>query len=79
MKILSVTATSIQVSWWEPARANGVLQGYRIYFLQQNITSVQTVPGNKSTTVETLTRLSKFIGNWMEKDSIPEIFFQFEI
>ena len=26
MKILEVTDTSIQISWWEPARLNGVLQ-----------------------------------------------------
>ena len=26
MKILKVTDTSIQISWWEPARQNGILQ-----------------------------------------------------
>lgn len=34
-------------------------QGYRIYFLHQNFTSVQTIRDNKSAMVETLTRLSK--------------------
>ena len=35
VRLLGVTDTTIQVSWWEPARANGLLQGYRIYFLHQ--------------------------------------------
>lgn len=60
MRLLSVTDTSIQVSWWEPARANGVLHGYRVYFLNNNFTSVQTIRDNKSAMVETLTRLSKW-------------------
>ena len=59
VRILAITDTSIEISWWEPARANGVLQGYRIYMLHQNFTSVQTVRSNKSSIVETLTRLSK--------------------
>ena len=37
VRLLGVTDTTIQVSWWEPARANGLLQGYRIYFLHQVI------------------------------------------
>ncbi len=59
MRVLSVTDTSLQVSWWEPARANGLLQGYRIYFLHNNFTSVQTIRDNKSAMIETLNRLSK--------------------
>ncbi len=61
VRILSVTDSTVQVSWWEPARANGVLQGYRIYFLHNNFTSVQTIRDNKSSMVETITRLSKCI------------------
>ena len=60
IQVMSTTDTTIQISWWEPARANGVLQGYRIYMLHQNFTSVQTVRSNKSSMVETLTRLSKY-------------------
>ena len=59
VQLLSVTDTSIKISWWEPARANGVLLGYRVYFLHRNFTSVQTIRDNKSAMVETLTRLSK--------------------
>lgn len=50
----------MEISWWEPARANGVLLGYRLYFLHNNFTSVQTVRDNKSAMVETLTRLGRF-------------------
>ena len=60
VQLLSVTDTSIKISWWEPARANGVLLGYRVYFLHRNFTSVQTIRDNKSAMVETLTRLSKY-------------------
>ena len=82
VRLLAVTANSIQVSWWEPARANGVLQvgkyttatltekhnekhylfvfqGYRVYFLHDNFTSVQTVRGNKSAMIKTITRLGE--------------------
>jgi receptor-type tyrosine-protein phosphatase gamma len=60
MRLLSVRDTSIQVSWWEPARANGVLHGYRVYFLNNNFTSVQTIRDNKSAMVETLRRLKPY-------------------
>ena len=59
VKILAVEATSIKLSWWEPARPNGVIQGYRIYFQQNNLTSVQEVARNHSAITETLTILSK--------------------
>ena len=59
VKVLAVEATSIKLSWWEPARPNGVIQGYRIYFQQNNLTSVQEVSRNHSAITETLTILSK--------------------
>ena len=40
--------------WW-------TLQGYRLYFEQNNLTSVQQVSQNKSAIVDTLTLLSKYI------------------
>ncbi|XP_059092018.1 tyrosine-protein phosphatase 99A-like [Tigriopus californicus] len=60
VRLLSVTDSSFQVSWWEPARANGILQGYRIYYLHNNVTSVQTVKDNKSAMIETLARLEPY-------------------
>ena len=59
VKILAVGATSIKLSWWEPARPNGVIQGYRLYFQQNNLTSVQEVARNHSAITDTLTLLSK--------------------
>ena len=59
VKILGVHANSIQLSWWEPARPNGLIHGYRLYFQQNNITSVQQVDQNTSSITDTLTLLSK--------------------
>ena len=59
VKILAVGATSIKLSWWEPARPNGVIQGYRLYFQQNNLTSVQEVVSNQSAITATLSILSK--------------------
>ena len=39
--------------------SNFVLQGYRVYFEQNNLTSVQQVAQNKSAIVDTLTLLSE--------------------
>ena len=64
IQVMAITDTTIQISWWEPARANGVLQGYRIYMLHQNLTSVETVRSNKSSVVQTLSRLSKYSNNF---------------
>ncbi len=36
MKILKVTDTSIQISWWEPARQNGILQVLDIQLTERN-------------------------------------------
>lgn len=52
-------STRLQLSWWEPARPNGHIQGYRVYFRQNNLTSVQAVAENRSSMVETLANLSK--------------------
>jgi hypothetical protein len=59
VKLLSIMATSIQLSWWEPARPNGIIQGYRLYFKHNNLTSVQQVRQDKSAVMETLTSLGK--------------------
>ena len=59
-KVLSVTDTSLQLSWWEPARANGNIQGYRLYFSTSNVTSMQPVTQNKSAIVDTLTQLKPY-------------------
>ena len=60
VRIISVQSTNLQTSWWEPARPNGVIQGYRLYFKQGNLTKVHQVNQNQSAMLETLTKLSKF-------------------
>ncbi|XP_078047953.1 putative receptor-type tyrosine-protein phosphatase mosPTP-1 isoform X2 [Augochlora pura] len=37
-----ITSTTIELSWSEPERANGIITGYRIYYMQANYTDVQT-------------------------------------
>ena len=59
VKVISILDTTIQLSWWEPARPNGIIQGYRLYFKHNNLTSLQPVGQNKSAIVETLNMLSK--------------------
>ena len=57
MKLLSVSSDTVQLSWWEPARPNGVIHGYRLYFKTKNVTSVHRVGQNSSAMMETLTKL----------------------
>ena len=59
VKVLSTQSTSIQLSWWEPARPNGIIHGYRLYARHNNTTSVQTVGQNMSAMAETFVMLSK--------------------
>ena len=61
VKVLSTQSTSIQLSWWEPARPNGIIHGYRLYFKHNNLTSVQQVGQNTSTMLDTMAMLSKYL------------------
>ncbi|XP_029054412.1 tyrosine-protein phosphatase 99A isoform X2 [Osmia bicornis bicornis] len=36
-----ITSTTIELSWAEPESANGIISGYRIYFMHSNYTDVQ--------------------------------------
>lgn len=38
-----ITSTTIELSWSEPESANGVITGYRVYYLHSNYTDVQTL------------------------------------
>ncbi|CAG7827206.1 unnamed protein product, partial [Allacma fusca] len=33
----------MELSWFEPTKPNGKLEGYRIYYMQNNFTDVVTV------------------------------------
>ncbi len=43
VRALSVTNTSIALGWSRPARPNGVIKGYRLYYMKDNFTDVVTV------------------------------------
>lgn len=36
-----ITSTTIELSWAEPDYANGIISGYRIYYMHSNYTNVQ--------------------------------------
>ncbi|KAB0798293.1 hypothetical protein PPYR_09286 [Photinus pyralis] len=57
--VLGVTSTSVYLSWSEPLRANGPIDGYRIYFMHANLTGVQThrIHGGGSNIQYNLTQL----------------------
>ena len=38
-----VTNSSVRVMWHVPSHRNGIIQGYRMYFMQKNFTDVRTV------------------------------------
>lgn len=43
VSIGEVNDSTIALSWAEPENPNGVIKGYRIYFMRKNFTDVQTV------------------------------------
>eukprot|EP00090_Calanus_glacialis_P013507 TRINITY_DN22191_c0_g1_i1.p1 TRINITY_DN22191_c0_g1~~TRINITY_DN22191_c0_g1_i1.p1 ORF type:complete len:1215 (-),score=130.86 TRINITY_DN22191_c0_g1_i1:761-4405(-) len=39
----SITNSSVVVTWLEPSRPNGIIEGYRLYFMHSNFTDVRTI------------------------------------
>ena len=60
VSIREVTNTSVRVLWHRPEKPNGVIQGYRMYFMHQNFTDVRTVRDPQQKMDYHLTGLSKF-------------------
>ena len=60
VSIREVTNTSVRVLWHRPENPNGVIQGYRMYFMHQNFTDVRTVRDPQQKMDYHLTGLSKF-------------------
>lgn len=60
-----MTSTTIRISWQEPERKNGVIHGYRVYYVYQNQTLLH-LPILKSDAIQnsiyyyTLSSLSMF-------------------
>ncbi|XP_076175853.1 putative receptor-type tyrosine-protein phosphatase mosPTP-1 isoform X2 [Ptiloglossa arizonensis] len=42
-----ITSTTIELSWVEPDSANGVISGYRVYYMHSNFTDVQMYKANE--------------------------------
>uniref|UniRef100_A0A182XEH9 Putative receptor-type tyrosine-protein phosphatase mosPTP-1 n=2 Tax=gambiae species complex TaxID=44542 RepID=A0A182XEH9_ANOQN len=38
LSVLEITSTTIRISWLEPEKRNGVIHGYRVYYVYQNQT-----------------------------------------
>ena len=38
-----VTNSSVRVAWHVPSEPNGIIQGYRLYYMHQNFTDVKTI------------------------------------
>ncbi len=38
-----VSNSSVRVLWHVPSHPNGIIQGYRLYYMHQNFTDVKTV------------------------------------
>jgi len=43
-----ITGTTIELAWSEPLNANGVIAGYRIYYMHSNYTDVKMHTPDKS-------------------------------
>jgi len=43
-----ITGTTIELSWSEPENANGVIAGYRVYYMHSNYTDVKMHIPDKS-------------------------------
>ena len=43
ISIGEVTDSTIALSWAQPEDPNGIIKGYRVYFMKKNFTNVQTV------------------------------------
>ena len=54
LRVISVQSTSIHLSWTEPARPNGEILGYRLYFRTGNLTSMHQIEQNRTDILETL-------------------------
>lgn len=63
VSIGDVNDSTIALSWSEPENPNGLIKGYRIYFMRKNFTDVQTVRNGEKFQKFILTDLGKL--TWM--------------
>ena len=58
-----VTNSSVAVRWQRPRHPNGIVQGYRLYYVHKNFTDVQTVRDPDEDMEHTLQGLGEYIYN----------------
>ena len=56
-----VTNSSVAVHWQQPTTPNGIIVGYRIYYMHDNFTDVQTVRHTEPNMFHVLRGLSKYL------------------
>ncbi|KAK9890036.1 hypothetical protein WA026_008843 [Henosepilachna vigintioctopunctata] len=57
LTVLDITSDSIKLGWQEPENVNGIIEGYRIYYMRANLTDVQSQKQASSHVVYNLTNL----------------------
>lgn len=57
LTVLDVTSNSITLGWQEPEDVNGIIEGYRIYYIMTNLTYVQSQKQASSRVIYSLTNL----------------------
>eukprot|EP00094_Tigriopus_californicus_P012020 TCALIF_11614-PA protein Name:"Similar to Ptp99A Tyrosine-protein phosphatase 99A (Drosophila melanogaster)" AED:0.07 eAED:0.07 QI:0/0.7/0.45/0.81/1/1/11/539/1209 len=55
-----VTNSSLRLHWRQPSHPNGIIQGYRLYYMQTNFTDVRTVRNPRSSMDFTLNGLAPY-------------------
>lgn len=69
LTILDFTSESFYLQWANPEKKNGVIEGYRVYYMNNNFTEVQPdkIPFNEPLVRYNLTKLSKYLfyTNWI--------------
>ena len=78
-----VTNSSVRVLWHEPTNPNGIIQGYRLYFMHQNFTDVRTVRDPQKSMEHLLKGLDPFTKYkfWLKaftwkNEGLPSLHFQ---
>ena len=77
VSIGDVNDSTIALSWYEPENPNGIIKGYRIYFMRKNFTDVQTVRNGDKFQKFILTDLGKFTSIIVQQGKCLKAFFLF--
>ena len=76
LRALSVSNGTIALGWSRPAMPNGVIKGYRLYFMKHNFTDVVTVRQTGSNVEYELHDLGKgILVKCVEWEFIHSLFF----